>query len=453
MNRRHFLKKSLLAGAGLATLPSILTSYASAAQVRRPAPSSRINLAFIGFGTIAHLTGPNFLGNPHVQVVAIADPITELPNFGYSGELRGGRLVGQRFVNEHYATAQASGSFNGCRVYEDFREMLAKEDIDAVVISTPDHWHCPITLLAAGMGKHIYGQKPLSLTVEEGRRMVRAVQESGITWQTGSQQRSMGYFKIACEYVRNGRLGKLQRIEVGMPGGHYDFSQLADLTKPEAAPKEVNFDLWLGPAPEREYVPALLQLNWRHNFDFSGGNITDWGAHHMDIVQWALGMDEGGPVAIENIVATTPPPSALYNTTTDFNFDVVYANGVRANFTNDRRNGILFEGEGGKSIFVSREELTMNPESLRKDKIREDEIHLYESRQHEKNFIDHIFDGKPTAAPIHAGHRSISIAHLANIAIRLGRSEIKWDPVSESVPGDAKANAMLSRPSRKAYAV
>ncbi|MFA5263207.1 MAG: Gfo/Idh/MocA family oxidoreductase [Opitutaceae bacterium] len=453
MNRRHFLKSSLIAGASIATLPSVLTSCASARRVRRPAPNSRINMALIGFGTVAQFTTPNFLGIPQVQVVAVADPITELPNFGYQGELHGGRLVGQRLVNGHYAAAQTSGSYSGCRIYEDYREMLDREDIDAVIISTPDHWHCPITLHAARLGKHIYCQKPLSLTVEEGQRMVKAVREAGIIMQTGSQQRSKSYFKIACEYVRNGRLGKLQRIEIVIPGGHGDFSRLASRTKPEAVPKELNYDLWLGPAPEREYVPALLQVNWRHNFDFSGGMVTDWGAHHLDILQWALGMDESGPVAIENIVATTPPPNALYNTATDFNFDVVYASGLRANVTNNLRNGLLFVGEGGKSIFVSRDELTMTPDSLRKEKIREDEIRLYESLNHEKNFIEHIYDGKPAVAPIHVGHRSILIAHLANIAIRLGRSEIKWDPANERVPGDDKANAMLRRPMRKPYAV
>ncbi len=452
MNRRNFLKKSLIASAGIATLPSYLSSCSAATRVRRPSPSSRINVAMIGFGTIAQYTLPSFLNQAQVQVVAVADPITELPNYGYAGELFGGRLLGQRMVNAHYAEAQTGGTYKGCLIYEDYREMLAREDIDAVVISTPDHWHCPITLHAARLGKHIYCQKPLSLTVDDGQRMVKAVQEAGITWQTGSQQRSTGYFKTACEFIRNGRLGKIQKIEIGMPGGHQDYSRLAERSKPEPVPKEVNFDLWLGPAPEREYVPALIQLNWRHNFDFSGGNITDWGAHHLDMLQWALGTDESGPIAIENIRSKTPPADSLYNTSTDYSFDVVYANGIRANAANDRPNGLRFEGEDGKSLFVSRDELTMTPDALRREKIREDEIHLYESRQHEKNFIEHIYDGKPTVAPIHAGHRSISIAHLANIAIRLGRTDIKWDPVSESVPGDAKANAMLSRPSRKAYA-
>jgi predicted dehydrogenase len=283
--------------------------------------------------------------------------------------------------------------------------------------------------------------------------MAREVERTGITFQTGSQQRSSIHFRMASEFVRNGRLGRLKGIKVGFNGGHTDWSQLASRQRPEAVPPELNWDLWLGPAPQRAYVPAILQLNWRHNYDFSGGYITDWGAHHLDIVQWALGADASGPVAVENVVATVPPLTALYNTATDFNFDVVYANGVRVNVSNQHPNGIFFEGEDGKTLFVTRGRIEINPKELVRQKIGDGEIRLYESKLHERNFVDCIYDAKPTIALAEVGHRSITIAHLANIAIRLGRSGLRWDPAAEQVIGDSAANRMLVRPMRRPYAV
>lgn len=452
LSRREFLAHSTLAAAGLA-LPALSTCISPAQpRVRRPKPSERVNLGIIGFGTIALSTVPNFLADPRVQIVAVADPVSELPHYGYQGEKRGGRLVGRRMVETYYAEQQPSGTFEGCRVYEDFREMLAREDIDAVVIATPDHWHCPAALVAARRGKHVYGQKPLALTIEEGRRIARAVADAGITWQTGAQQRSSIHFRTACELVRNGRLGRLQRVKVGFGGGHKDWSGLAARKRPEPVPPELNWDLWLGPAPARPYAPALLQLNWRHNFDFSGGYLTDWGAHHLDILQWALGTDDTGPIAIENVEATLPPATDLYNTATAYSFEVVYANGVRAHVSNRHRGGLVFEGEGGKSIFVTRGVLQSTPDDLRREKIGHGEIRLHASQLHERNFIDHIYDAMPTVSPAEVGHRSITIAHLANIAIRLGRSRLEWDPVAEQIRHDPAANRLLSRPMRREYA-
>lgn len=454
LSRREFITQTTLAAAAGVALPALTSCVAPARpRVRRPAPSERVNLGVIGFGTIALGTVPNFLADERVQIVAVADPVSELPNYGYQGEKRGGRLVGQRTVQQYYAEQRPAGTFKGCRAYEDFREMIAREDLDAVYIATPDHWHCAAALIAARQGKHIYGQKPLSLTIEEGRRMARAVADTGITWQTGAQQRSSIHFRTACELVRNGRLGRLTGIKVGFSSGHKDWSRLGSRQQPEPVPPELNWDLWLGPAPVRPYAPALLQLNWRHNFDFSGGYLTDWGAHHLDILQWALGTDDAGPVAIENVQASLPAPTALYNTATAFSFDVVYASGVRANVSNRNRNGVLFQGEDDRSIFVSRGILESKPDDLRRQKIGPGEIHLYESQLHERNFVDRIYDAKPTISPVEVGHRSITIAHLANIAIRLGRTRLQWDPAAEKIIGDPAASQLLARPMRRAYAV
>lgn len=453
LNRRDFIVQTALATAATLVLPGVTGCSSPRARVRRPAPSDRVNLGVIGFGTIAFSTVPNFLADPRVQIVAVADPVSELGNYGYEGEARGGRLVGQRTVESYYAEQQTSGRYKGCRVYEDFREMLEREDLDAVYVATPDHWHCAATLIAAKQGKHIYTQKPLSLTVEEGQRMARAVRDAGVTFQTGSQQRSSVHFRRACELIRNGRIGRVRTVKIGFNGGHTDWSRLGSRQQPEPVPPELNWDLWLGPAPRRDYSPALLQLNWRHNYDYSGGFITDWGAHHLDILQWALGTDESGPVAIENITATLPPANALYNTPTEFSFDVVYSNGVRANVAHNNRNGLLFEGEDGRTIFVARGILESQPDSVRRERIGPGEVRLYESALHERNFVDGIYENRPTITPVEVGHRSISIAHLANIAIRLGRSNLRWDPSAEQVLNDPEASRMLSRPMRKEYAV
>lgn len=450
-SRRQFLKTSAALAASL-SLPGLTSCTTSARRPRRPGPNDRINLGIVGYGTIAFGTTPNFLADPRVQVVAVADPVSELPNYSYKGEKSGGRLVGQRQINAHY-TALAKGGHRDCRAYEDFRDMLARRDLDAIVINTPDHWHCAVAVQAARRGLHIYGQKPLALTVGEGRRIANEVAAAGIVWQTGSQQRSSVYFRTASELVRNGRLGRLKGITVGLPGGHTDWSQLASRQQPEKPPKGVDFDLWLGPAPKRPYIPALFQVNWRHNFAFSGGMITDWGAHHLDIVQWALGMDGSGPERVEIRAATLPPEDAIYNTVADYDFDVIYPGGVRVNVSNRPPNGIRFEGEDGRSIFVSRDTLETTPEDLRRSRIEDGEIRLPQSRVHERDFIDSIYSGLAPIAPIEVGHRSITISHLANIAIRLGRSSLDWDPAAETVPGDAKANAMLTRPMRARYAV
>lgn len=449
LHRRDFIKSSALLTASL-----VLTSCASRTKraPRRPAAGSRINIGLVGFGTIAQSTTPNFLSDDRVQVVAVADPVAELGNYGYQGELRGGRLVGQRVVEAHYAQ-QAKGGYTGCKVYEDFREMIARKDLDAVVINTPDHWHCAAAIHAARQRLHVYGQKPLALTIGEGRRIADEVKKHGIVWQTGSQQRSSVYFRLACEFVRNGRLGSVKSIKVKIPGGHKNWSKLADRTAPEPVPDGVNYDLWLGPAPERPYIPALFQLNWRHNYDFSGGMVTDWGAHHLDIVQWALAMDHSGPVRIEVRSVKLPPEGEVYNTASDFEFDLIYANGVRVNVANDAKDGITFEGEDGRSIFVSRDRVESTPKELIRDRIRDGEIRLYESRLHERNFIDCIYSGSETIAPIEVGHRSIATAHLANIAIRLGRTSLDWNPATEQFIDDDKANAMLHRPMRSNYAV
>ncbi|MDA0349291.1 MAG: Gfo/Idh/MocA family oxidoreductase [Verrucomicrobia bacterium] len=445
VSRRKFLAASATAVA----FPTIIPASALGAG-KKPAPSNRINVACLGFGTIAYTTVPNFLNNDGVQVVAMADPNRYSGNYGYQGEKVGGRLAGMQMVNEHYAKDTGRLHYNGCRSYEDFRELLDNEDVDAVNISTPDHWHAVMAIYCANKKKHVYGQKPLAVTVAEGRAMAQAVARNKITWQTGSQQRSESQFREAVEFVRNGRIGNLKKITIKIPGGHSDWNQMGDRKKPESVPEGLNYDLWEGPAPHREYRPATLPLNWRHNYDYSGGMITDWGAHHVDIAQWAMGMDGSGPIQIDIKSSELPANDDLYNTATKFSFTCTYASGVQmvVQDKGEDSDGITFEGDNGKSIFVKRGSITMDPYDLRREQIKDDEERVYKSTDHVGNFVDCIKSGKQTVAPIEAAHRTISICHLANIAIRLGRKTLKWDPKRERILEDAEASKYLSRPIR-----
>jgi len=441
-------RRSFLSGA-LAAMPALLPSgCASARYAKRPLPSQRLGVGFIGYGTMGHDNMGNFLNNDQVQVVAICDPNRECPLYGYNAERLSGREPGVRRVNEHYARQAGRPSYNGCKAFSDFREMLAMPGLDAVVIATPDHWHAVQTIWAARKGKHIYCQKPMSLSIGQGQTMVREVAKAGVTFQVGSQQRSDNYFRMACEFVRNGRLGKLQRIEIGMPGGYTSWGKkpedLAEI--PLAQPPEyfgaAGFDLWLGPARQRPFTPAIHRpLAWRWNLDYSGGQITDWGAHHFDIMQWALGMDASGPVAVENLSSDMPSPDKIYNTAAHYSFEVVYADGTRCFVSDTFDNGIRFVGEGDREIFVTRGKLVTKPESLIREKLLPGETHLYVSGQHEKNFIDCVFSGRETITPCAVGHRSITIAHLANAGLRLGLKQLRWDPKTETYVGAGAAAA------------
>ncbi|QXD22847.1 Gfo/Idh/MocA family oxidoreductase [Opitutia bacterium ISCC 51] len=451
MNKKAIFsrRKFLAASAATVAFPTIIPSSALGAGDKL-APSNRINVACLGFGTIAYTTVPNFLNNDSVQVVAMADANRHSGNYGYQGEKMGGRLAGMQMVNEHYAKSTGMLNYQGCRAYEDFRELLDNEDVDAVNISTPDHWHAVMAIYCANKKIHVYGQKPLSVTVEEGRAMANAIAKNGVTFQTGSQQRSESQFREAVEFVRNGRIGNLKKIHIKIPGGHSNWNQMGKRKKPEEIPVGLNYDLWEGPAPHREYRPATLPLNWRHNFDYSGGMITDWGAHHVDISQWAMGMDKSGPTQIDIDHAKLPDEDDLYNTATAFKFTCTYESGVQMIVQDNRGdpNGITFEGDNGKKIMVRRGSITMDPVVLRRERIQNNEWHAYKSSDHVGNFIDCIKSGKQTVAPVEAAHRTISICHLANIAIRLGRKTLKWNPKREKIIGDKEASQYLSKPIR-----
>jgi predicted dehydrogenase len=455
LSRRQFITRT----AAAVGFPSIIPATALG-KGGRPAPSERINVGLIGYGTIAIDWTGNFLNDPRVQVVAVADPMKNYGHYGYRGEKMGGRDQGKLVVDAHYKG-------NACRTYIDFREMCEKEDLNAVQVSTPDHWHAYMCVYAARKGLHIYGQKPLALTVAEGRLMADEVAKAGVTFQTGSQQRSDMKFRMACDLVRNGRIGKLQRVMVGLPGGHTDWNQMGAQKDPAPVPADFDYELWLGPAEQTEYRPALLPLNWRHNFKFSGGMITDFGAHHIDIAQWGMGTTTTGPTLMKNIKGELDLKS-FYNTATKFHFECVYPSGVEM-VVGDRdealmpqvvgnpgaglkfdHTGILFLGEGDKWVWCNREKIAVSSRDMLAP-LGADAVKLYESKDHTKNFIDCVYDGKAPVAPVEEAHRTITIAHLANIALRTGSDKLEWDPKTEKISGNEAASALLSKEWRKPW--
>ncbi len=466
-SRRRFLSTSASALGFPTIVPSSVFGKAG-----RPAPSERITVGAIGWGTIAGDWTPSFLNNEKCQVIAVADPMKEYGHYGYDGKETGGREAGKKIIDAHYSQA-ANKPVKACAAYSDFREMMEKEDLDAVQISTPDHWHAYMAIYAARKGKHIYGQKPLALNIAEGRLMADEVAKAGVTWQTGSQQRSDIYFRMACEMVRNERIGKLKRVRVGLPGGHSNWNGMADKTEKAPVPADFDYEMWLGPAEEMDYRPALLPLNWRHNYNFSGGMITDFGAHHIDIAQWAMGTDHTGPQELRAISGKRDK-DALYNTATEFSFECVYESGVIMHVASPEHKlmpeveaamqpsagkkpfdhvGILFEGDAGKWIYVNRGKISASDPAILREKIGPNEIHLYESKEHTDNFLSCIYDGKITAAPIEVSHRSISIAHLANIAIRTDSAALKWNPQMEKIEANDAASKLLSKEWRKPWAL
>jgi len=450
MSELNVSRRRFMAGAGtLIAMPAIVSSGClSMGKGRRPPPSARINVGILGYGTMAQDNIGNFLNNDHVQVVSVCDPVSEGPLYGYKAERVGGREPGRRKVNAFYAEKTGKAAYNGCKVYGDFREMLEDKDLDAVCISTPDHWHALHTVWAAKKGKHIYGQKPLYLTVQEGRAMVKAVKKAGITFQTGAQSRSNDYFRMACEFVRNNRIGKLQRVEVGLCKGYGTFGktpeQLSE-TPLATPPPYVDLDMWLGPAPKRLFTPKIHHpMQWRYNLDYSCGMLTDFAAHQLDIMQWALGKDGVEPVALENITGQLPPVTDVYNTMGGpFSFEIVYGDGVRVFVSSEYKYGCHFFGEGGKEIYVTGGKLETHPPELIREKVRDDEIKLIRSGQQEKNFIENIYSGGQNISPVTAGFSSVTPAVLAHIGMRLGRTSLKWDAANTRFVNDDKADKLL----------
>lgn len=441
-SRRKVLQTAAL-GAGALGFPTIVPASALGKD-GAVAPSNRITLGIIGTGNQGLNDLRSFLRDERVQVIAVCDVNREGPGYWNGGVA--GREPAKRLVEGHYAKQKEMGTYKGCDTLTDFRELIARKDIDAVEVCTPDHWHAIPVILAARAGKDIYCQKPLSLTVAEGRAMSNAVKEHKVVFQTGSQQRSDRNFRRAAELVRNGRIGKLHTVRCGLPGGRPDFGKTGERKMPEAVPEGFDYDMWLGPAPEAPYAPARCHVNFRWIYDYSGGQVTDWGGHHPDCAQWGMGTEATGPFEICNAKGAFPD-DPLWNTATEYYFEALYPNDVKLIISNQEKGGVTWEGTEGK-VWANRGQHDADPKGILTSEIGPNEIHLYESNDHFRNFIDCVISRKEPVAPVETAHRSITICHLGNIAMRLGRQSLKWDPEKEEILNDPEASKLLSRPYR-----
>ena len=420
LSRRGFLTRAATAVAA----PIFLRSSVFGADGATP-PSQRLTLGFVGVGKMCYSHLCRFADLAEVEVRAVCD-VQETK-----------RQAAVKAVEERYAK-RPGATTQGTRlgVYNDFRELLARPDIDAVVIGTPDHWHAIVAIQAAKAGKDVYCEKPMSLTIGEARAMVNAVRRYGRVFQTGSQQRSSREFRFACEMVRSGRIGQLTSINVNV-GRTSEDCYLPE----EPVPAGVDWDMWLGPAPWRPYNAILCPPpsftgfpHWRLYRDYSGGGMTDWGAHHFDIAQWGMGMDESGPSEI------IPPDGKDVQLLT-----YRYANGVTVYHGGGGR-GVLFHGTEGK-IEVSRGYLQTTPASLMQKPIGPNEVHLYNSPGHHADWLRAIRTRQRPICDVEVGCRSVSVCHLGNLAYWLKRP-LKWDPAKEQFIGDAEANRWIDRPRR-----
>jgi predicted dehydrogenase len=449
-NRRKFLKGAASTALGMISFPYIVPSTVLG-KAGSTAPSNRINMGSVGVGGMGTNNMRAFLAQPDVQVVAVCDVVKASDEYGhwYKKGWQGawfGREPARKIVEDHYAQKNQSGRYKGCAAYIDFRNLLARDDIDAVCITTPDHWHAIPAIMAASTGKHIYCEKPLSLTIAEGRAMAEAVRRHGVIFQTGTQRRSSEQFRFVCELIRNGRIGRLKKA-IATIGSNNKIAPPRDW-QPIPVPDWLDYNMWLGPAPWVPYHKYRCLYTFRFGLDYSGGQTTNLGAHAIDIVQWANGTDDTGPMEVEDLGGEFPQ-DGLFTTATKVHFRARYANGLELICKTQDGGPLRFEGTEGW-IEVQNEKPTYNPESLKTSVIGPNEIHLYESNDHHRNFLDCIKSHRETAAPAEIGHRSVTICHLGNIAMMLKR-RLRWDPEKEVFVNDAVANRMLERSMRSPW--
>jgi len=457
MNRRNFVKNSLKASAATTMAVTGFPTIVPASVIGKNAPSNKINIGAIGVGRISREHDmKETLPFDQARIMAVCD-------------LDSKRLAdGKKYVNDYYA-AKTGKPYDGVTMYDDHRALLQNKDIDAVLISTPDHSHAYLGIHAVEAGKDVYLQKPASLTIAEGRALSNAVHRTGRILQIGSQQRSSTQFRYAAELVRNGRIGDLKTVYVGLPGdpGGEDEPEMP-------IPKNLNYDAWLGSTPNVYYTEKRVhpqndysRPGWLRMEQFGAGMITGWGAHHVDCAHWGMDTEYTGPIEISGHADF--PKSGLWNVHGLFQTEGVYANGVKMIISNEIPNGIKFEGTEGW-IFVTRGDyrasssdpiptgknkvlpLTASNNKIITSVIGENEINLYKSADQHGNWLESIVSRKQPISPVEIGHRSCSTCLLHHVAMKLKR-KIYWDPMNERFINDDEANAMLNRPHRFPYEV
>lgn len=426
ISRRAFLRRGAMVGSALA-LPTIVPSSVFGAS----APSEKIVMGAIGVGSMGQGDLNGFLHKDEVRVVAVCD-------VDANHVRKAKQMVDGRYGN------------SDCVGYSDFREVIARGDLDTVMHALPDHWHAIISVECARAGLDIHGQKPLARTIRGGRAICQAVERYGRIWQTGSWQRSVAHFHRACELVVNGRIGKVKHVEVGLPDGGR-----SGVFPVRPVPAGLDWNRWLGPAPWREYTGfdngGGVHWNWRWVMDYSGGQLTDWAGHHIDIAHWGLGLDRTGPVEIEG--RGEYPDEGTYDVPYAYRFTCKYADGLEMVVANAGQQphgmGACWYGEHGW-IHVNRGGLRASDPKILQEVIGPDEIHLYRSNDHLQNFLDCVKTRKETITPAEIAHRSISVGLLGEIAMLVGR-KIRWNPETEQILDDPSAAALLGRAYRQPW--
>jgi predicted dehydrogenase len=462
-SRRYFLK-----AAGAAAGTAVVLPGATWARSGRVAASERITIGVIGWGMMGPANTKAFLGENDCQVVAACDL--------HKDHLQ----AAVDTVNTKYGNTD-------CKAYRDYRELLARDDIDAVMIAIPDQWHAIVATEAANRKKDIYGEKPLARTIAEQQAIVKAVQKNNIIWQTGSWQRSLPEFRKAAEIVRSGLIGTVTHVEVGLPGGHHDFpgtvpallerlSSLPDkITSPAQIvpgtpawdlavtqpPADFDFDRWLGPSKLEPYIDARVYQNWRWNYNTGGGQLLDWIGHHGDIAHWGMGFDLSGPSEVE-AHGDFPAANAVWNTATKYAVECLYKKEVThypvdvrltiAGGTAAIPMGTKWIGTDGW-VWVDRSGFdASNPEWVKVESLPDSlrKVPLYESKEHRRNFLDSVRSRKPTITPVEVAHHSTIPGHLGLISMLVGR-KIHWDVAHEKIIDDPGASELLSRPYRSSF--
>jgi myo-inositol 2-dehydrogenase / D-chiro-inositol 1-dehydrogenase len=433
MTRRNFIEKSSLAVAGFG-VPTLVP----ASVFGKHAPSNRIHVGFIGTGRqVFSLNLPQMLALPEVQVVAVCD----VDSWRMS--------EAQKVVNGFYASQKDKASYKGCRAVADFREIMADKNMDALMISTPDHWHVPMGLMAAKAKKHFSIEKPISLSVEQGRMLSDAVKKYKVITRTDSEFRSVRVQNQAVELVRNGHIGKLEKIEISFPSDPAPVAAQPDMP----VPKELNYEMWLGPSPFAPYTGKRVhdpfqtnkRPNWMRVSTYAQGMISNWGAHYFDLAQWANNSEYTGPAEVEG---KGEFPLSLWNTMINFEITYRYANGVEMSCRQTPTSTPFIKYTGNKGwILVDNYPgvLTSNIPGLASRQPESGELNLSGTLDEKKDFIEGIKAGKQTLEPVEVGHRTISIAQIGLIAAQVG-DKLKWDPEKERFEGNNYANSLLCAP-------
>jgi len=425
ISRRRFIATTAAAIA----LPTIVPS----SIFGQNAPSKRITVGVVGWGMQGPDNTRNFLAEKDCRVVAVCD-------------------VDKNHLKDAVDTVNENYQNKDCAAYHDYRELLARKDIDAVMIAVPDHWHALAYTEAARQKKDIYGEKPLAKTIAEQQAIVRAVQQNHIIWQTGSWRRSQASYRRACEIVRNGLIGKIKRVEVGLLDGHVDFlSQFGggdESFEVQQPPPELDYETWIGPSKMQPYIQARIHKNWRWNYNTGGGMLMDWIGHYCDIAHWGMDADRSGPSEIEGH-GDFPPKGDVFNTCTKYRIELKYPQDIAMTIAGGYpeieqgakwigTDGWVFAGEWG--VECSKPEFTGSknlPDELRK-------VKLYESPGHVRNFLDCVKSRKPTVTPVETAHHSTIPGHLGLISMLTSR-KIHWDVAKEEIIGDADASKLLTR--------